>query len=122
FLGGLEGRSAVVIGAGGMASLAVAHLRRVGVGRLQVLNRSVERARTLASRAGADAAGLDSLAHAIAGADLVVASTGSFGHLVTRGVVRTAITADTPSGDARRRLFLDLGAPPRVEPPTAALP
>src|SRR5439155_16292418 len=59
---------------------------------------------------------------AIAGADLVVASTGSFGHLVTRGVVRTAITADTPSGDARPRFFLDLGVPRDVDPTIATLP
>src|SRR5439155_16141956 len=98
FLGGLEGRSAVVIGAGGMASLAVAHLRRVGVGRLQVLNRSVERARTLASRAGADSAGLDLLDFSITCSALVVPSTGSLGPLGSRAVVRTANNAQAPQG------------------------
>src|SRR5262245_27648912 len=66
YLGGLAGRSVVVVGAGGMASLAVDHLRGLGVGHLRVLNRSVDRARRLASRAGGDAAGLELLSHAIA--------------------------------------------------------
>src|SRR6266542_21556 len=51
-LGGLAGRSAVVVGAGGMASLAVKHLRGREIGQLGVVNRNLDRARRLAARAG----------------------------------------------------------------------
>ena len=51
-LGGLEGRHAVVVGAGHMSALAVKHLRHRGVATVRVLNRSLERARALAERTG----------------------------------------------------------------------
>ncbi|HXF57102.1 MAG TPA: glutamyl-tRNA reductase, partial [Actinomycetota bacterium] len=55
-LGGLAGRSAVVVGAGAMATLAARHLRSLGVGRIRVVNRSPDRARRLAAQAGAEPA------------------------------------------------------------------
>src|SRR5439155_510821 len=65
-LGGLAGRSVLVVGAGGMAALAVKDLRARGVGTLRILNRSFERASRLASRAGAEAGGLGGLAAKLA--------------------------------------------------------
>src|SRR5271156_504303 len=63
-LGGLGGKTAVVIGAGAMGALSAAHLTRAGVGRIGVLNRSVSRAQRLVHRiresgARAEAVGLD---------------------------------------------------------------
>src|SRR2546430_865250 len=60
-LGGLAGRDAVVIGAGQMASLAVTHLRREGIGPVRILNRSLEYARTLAERTDAEHGDLNAL-------------------------------------------------------------
>ena len=88
-LGG-PGRSAVVVGAGTMAGLVVRHLRRRGVGRVMVLNRSLERARTLAARASADAGDLEALPDALAEADLVVSATGATGIVVGAGALRGA--------------------------------
>jgi glutamyl-tRNA reductase len=123
-LGGLAGRSVVVVGAGGMASLAVGHLRELGVGHLRVVNRSVDRARRLASRAGGDAAGLELLAHAIARADLVVSSTGASGTVVDVPTVAGAIEEDLAASRAtpRPRFVLDLAVPRDVDPGVAALP
>ncbi len=53
-LGDLRGRDVVVVGAGQMAGLAVKHLRDRGVGAIRVVNRSLERARALAERSGAE--------------------------------------------------------------------
>jgi glutamyl-tRNA reductase len=118
-LSGLAGRSAVVVGAGGMASLAVAHLRDRGVGRIRVLNRSLDRARRLAARAGAEAGGLDALTSAIAQADLVVASTGASGTVIGVEVVREALRMD---GGERPRFVLDLAVPRDVDPAVGGLP
>ena len=46
-LGGLAGKTAVVIGAGAMGALSAAHLTRAGIGHIQVLNRSLSRAQRL---------------------------------------------------------------------------
>jgi glutamyl-tRNA reductase len=119
-LSGLEGRSAVVVGAGGMAALAATHLRARGVGHLRIVNRSLERARKLADRAGAEPGGLDLLASAIAHAELVISSTGAAGTVIGPEVVREAVTQ---YGRTARPLFvLDLAVPRDVDPDVSELP
>jgi glutamyl-tRNA reductase len=111
-LGGLDGRRAVVVGAGHMSALAVQHLRGRGVATVRVLNRSVERARALAERTSSDHGPLDHLPEAIADADLIVSATGAAGIVVVEGTLRNAM-------DTRRErpLFvLDLAVPRDVEP------
>jgi glutamyl-tRNA reductase len=111
-LGPLTGRRAVVIGAGTMAELAVHHLRRRGAGPIRILNRSLERARTLAERAGADHGGLEGVPRALTSADLIVSATGAAGHVIARDDLRR-----TSAGRAGRRLvILDLAVPRDVEP------
>lgn len=117
-LGGLDRRSAVVVGAGEMARLALGHLRRRGIDRVRVLNRSAERAARVAAAAGADHAGLDSLEHAVAQADLVVSSTGATGTVIGAHAIRGAMSARP-----HRPLFVvDLAVPRDVEPSVAELP
>ncbi len=118
-LGGLAERSALVVGAGGMADLAARRLRERGVGHLRILNRSVERARRLAARTGGEPGGLDVLASAVARADVLVSSTGAAGVVVCEADVRRALAA-RPGG---ARLFvLDLAVPRDVEPTVSSLP
>jgi glutamyl-tRNA reductase len=116
-LGGITGRTTVVIGAGGMAELAVHHLRNRGVGPVRVLNRSLERARALAERTDSDHAGLEALPGALEDADLIVSATGAAGHVIRRADLRRA-----SAGRAGRPLvILDLAVPRDVEPEAAAL-
>jgi glutamyl-tRNA reductase len=119
-LGGLAGRSAVVVGAGGMASLAVKHLRGREVGQLRVVNRSLDRARRLAARAGGEPYGLDALVAALAHADLVVTSTGAAGTVIGPDAVGEALASN---GRGRRPLFLlDLAVPRDVDPAVKEFP
>jgi len=116
WLGGLEGTTALVVGAGQMSSLAVKLLRDHGVGTLRVLNRSLERARALAERADAEHGDLEALPDALARADLAVSATGSTGILIHAETLRRAHRPDRP-------LFvLDLAVPRDVEPSAASLP
>jgi len=116
-LAGLEGRSAVVLGAGQMSALAVKHLRRRGVATVRIVNRSPERARALAERYEADHEGLERLPKAIAEADVVVCATGAAGVVVTEEHVRHAME------DRERPLFiLDLAVPRDVEPSAREVP
>jgi glutamyl-tRNA reductase len=112
-LGELEGRHAVVVGAGQMAALAVTHLRGRGVATIRVLNRSLERARALAERTAADHGGLEALPSALAGADLLVSVTGAAGIVVR---------ASALAGRERPLFVLDLAVPRDVEPQAAELP
>ena len=118
-LGGLAGRSVLVVGAGGMAALAVRDLRERGVGPIRVVNRSLERASRLAARAGGEAGGLDGLVAGIAGADLVVSSTGAAGTVIAADTARQALGEGR---DGRPLFFLDLAVPRDVDPGVADLP
>jgi glutamyl-tRNA reductase len=115
-LGSLAGRSVVVIGAGTMASLAVKHLRRRGVGPVRVLNRSIPHARALAERTQADHGDLDALPTALREADLVVSATGAAGVVVEAEVVRAARPSAAPL------VLLDLAVPRDVDPDAGSLP
>jgi glutamyl-tRNA reductase len=117
--GTLEGRRAVVVGAGAMASLAVHHLRERGAGPVRILNRSIDRARALAERTASDPAELETLPAAIADADLVISATGAAGLVIREEDVRRATT-----GRAGRSplVLIDLAMPRDVEPAVASVP
>jgi glutamyl-tRNA reductase len=114
-LGALDGRGVVVVGAGQMASLAVKQLRSRGVGRVRILNRSVEHARALAARTSADHGALETLPDALGDADLVVSATGAAGYVVHHGTVAAAMRnrPGTPL------VLLDLAVPRDVDPEVA---
>jgi len=108
-LGGLAGRSALVVGAGSMAALAASTLHASEAGRLVIANRNLDRARALADRFGGTAIGLDEVPAALAEADLVVSCTGARGLVLTEQMIRTA--------SAGRRIgVLDVALPHDVEP------
>ena len=115
-LGGLAGRSVVVIGAGTMASLAVKHLRQRGVGSMHILNRSVPHARALAERTDAGHSDLDALPTVLREADLVVSATGATGPVVFADVVRASRPASAPL------VLLDMAVPRDIEPDAGSLP
>jgi glutamyl-tRNA reductase len=114
-LGGLADRRVAVVGAGQMASLAAKHLRARGVGEVRILNRSIDRARTLAGRVTGTASDLAGLPEALADADLVVSATGAVGTVIGADAVRAA-------RDGRPLVLLDLAVPHDVDPDAAAVP
>jgi glutamyl-tRNA reductase len=114
-LDGLDRRSALIVGAGSMSALTAATLRRYGVGRIVVANRTYERARQLAASVDGTAIALDEqedLFSAMSTVDVVVSCTGAVGTVVTADVVAAA--------QARRAhrplVVLDLALPHDVEP------
>jgi glutamyl-tRNA reductase len=117
-LGPLAGRSALVVGAGSMGALAAATLRRAGVQRIVVANRTLDNARRLATSVDGEAATLDQLGEHATDADLVVAATGAGGVVVTYQTIERA--ARTRAG--RPLVVLDLGLPRDADPAVAVLP
>jgi glutamyl-tRNA reductase len=121
-LGGLAGRSAVVVGAGSMGSLSAKHLARAGVERIHVVNRTLPRAKRLAHNirelgVTADAFPLDHLPPVLTDADVVVCCTGAVRPVVSLADVHHAL--------ARREhqlVMCDLGMPRDIDPAVAGLP
>jgi glutamyl-tRNA reductase len=86
-LGGLDGRKALIVGAGSMGGLAAAHLRRAGIGEVVIANRTAANGERLATALRADgvdasSTGLEDLADEIAKADVLFACTGSVGTVI----------------------------------------
>lgn len=116
--GGLEQRTALLIGAGETIELVVRHLRSQGLGRLVIANRSLDRAHELAVRHDGYAIALDELGAHLHEADLVIASTAAPEPILLEHTMRDAL--------ARRRggpvLIVDLAVPRDVEASIARLP
>jgi glutamyl-tRNA reductase len=107
----------LLIGAGETIELAARHLTEAKVRRLIVANRTLENAQTLATRFGGYAIALADLGKHLAEADIVIASTASREHVLSRAQVAAAIAARR-----RRPMFLvDIAVPRDVEPSVAEL-
>ncbi|MGQ9920130.1 MAG: glutamyl-tRNA reductase [Desulfobacca sp.] len=110
--GSLTDKTGLLIGAGEMAELAVEHLKRQGVARLIVANRTVARGLELASRFQGQAVSLAELPEQLLQADIVISSTGA---------PEMILTKDQIKGVMRRRkqrpLFLiDIAVPRDLDP------
>lgn len=102
----------MMIGAGETIDLAARHLGEMGVGKMVFANRSVERARNLASQHRGVAIGLDEVRAHLPAADLVVTSTGAPHQLIEAPAMRDALRTRK-----RRPVFmLDLAVPRDVDP------
>jgi glutamyl-tRNA reductase len=107
-LGSLDGRRAVIVGAGSMGALSAATLRRRGVTDIVVANRTADRADRLAASVGGRAIPLSSLAAELVDADLLMSSTGATGLVVEADMIEARRT--------RPLAILDLALPRDVDP------
>jgi glutamyl-tRNA reductase len=126
-LGGLEGKAAVLIGAGAMGALSAAHLTDAGIERILVLNRSLSRAEQLVGKiresgVRSEALTLDGLADALATADVVVSCTGAISPVVSLADVHYALAATRRDEASHPLVMCDLGMPRDVDPAVAGLP
>lgn len=113
----VEGARAVVLGAGAMASLAVAHLSRGGAASIAVLNRTAANAERLAAEYAATSVPLSRLTEQLAEADIVVSCTGS-----PEPLVRLADVVTARGSSDRPLTVVDLALPHDVDPSVADLP
>jgi len=114
--GSLKGKVALTVGAGAVAEQVLEQLRSRGIGNLQVVNRSFDRAADLAARMNGNAAPWESLETMLTQPDIIVASTGT-GGVLTRKMIERAISAR----NGRPVFVVDLGVPRNVDPTAAGL-
>jgi glutamyl-tRNA reductase len=123
-LGGLAGRRALLVGAGGVARLAGRALREAGAGELVVANRTAATGTVLARQLGGRAVPLERVTDELALADLAVAATAGTTPTVTAATVAAALArrAGPEAGEPGPLVLLDLGVPRDVEPGVRGLP
>jgi glutamyl-tRNA reductase len=114
----VQGKSAIVVGAGSMSALAAVTLRRVGAGRIVIANRTVKRGRRLADQVGGAAVSLAELPAALAQADLLISCTGATGLVVHHD----SITAAMALRGGRPIVLLDVALPRDVDPGVREVP
>ena len=105
-------KRALLVGAGEMIDAAVEALRKAGLARIAVANRTPERAAELAARCGGTAHGLDELPRLLAEADLVLTCIASSGPLLTPRLLEPALRSRHPLPV----FVIDLGVPRNADP------
>jgi glutamyl-tRNA reductase len=114
-----------------MGGLAAAQLRRAGVAKIVVANRTQVSAQRLAALCAAEgtpaqAVSLDGVAAVLAAVDVVICCTGASGAVLSADQITDARGVDqtTGTGDQRRvpLVVCDLGLPRNVEPRVGDLP
>jgi glutamyl-tRNA reductase len=110
-LGDLEGRSVLVVGAGGMGEGLLRSLIDAGAGPVRVANRTWDRAVDLADRVGAVATHLDDLPRVLADVDVLLTSTGATSIIVEHADIEPVVEARA----GRPLLIVDIAVPRDVD-------
>ena len=108
----LEGRKALLVGAGEMAELAVEHLIRHKAGKLYVANRTFERAVKLATQFNGQPIQLEELSDILHDVDIIISSTGSSGYVIRPKQVKQIMH----SRKNRPLFFIDIAVPRDIDP------
>lgn len=106
-----EDHTALLIGAGETIELTARHLHEIGIGRLIIANRTVERARSLAEEFKAYAISLPEIPAHLAEADIVISSTASPLPILGKGSVESALKIRKH----RPILMVDIAVPRDIE-------
>jgi glutamyl-tRNA reductase len=116
-LGSLQGKAALLIGAGRTSRLCAQLLRAAGVSRLVLANRSPQAANDLAAEVRAETVPLEDICETIAQVQLIVSATAA-----PHVVLSAATVACGLRGRRSPLVIMDLAIPADVEPATGLLP
>jgi glutamyl-tRNA reductase len=114
----LEGRTALLIGAGEMAELSARHLVNAGVSRVLLANRTEERAERLAVELGGETVNFEALSDYLAEADIIISSTAADKYLITEQMAREALSKRRN----RPSFFIDISVPRNIDPAVGKIP
>jgi len=108
----------VILGAGEMAELAVEALRKRGAKRILFVNRTLERAHTIADRWDAQITTFENLDATLISADILISSTGAPHTILSAEMVKHAMQARTH----RPLVLIDIAVPRDIDPDAANIP
>ncbi|HET6952786.1 MAG TPA: glutamyl-tRNA reductase [Acidimicrobiales bacterium] len=117
-LGGVAGRTVMVLGAGEMGEGMAVALAGAGVGDVLVANRTQARAVELAARVGGRPVPLVELPERLTEIDVLLTSTGSRAPMIERADLEPVMAARTD----RPLLIVDIAVPRDVDPAVAEVP
>jgi glutamyl-tRNA reductase len=110
--GSLNKKHVLIIGAGKMSEDTARHLLGAGTVEILITNRTSERAHEVARLFRGEVVAYDAFPHRLAEVDIVIASSGAQGHVLTREMVRRAIEVRK-----NQPMFLiDIGVPRNIDP------
>ena len=110
-LASFQDRRALILGAGITSEKVLRHLCDRGIREVRILNRSAERARTLAARYGGEVVPWEKLTTSLEWPDLVVASVASTDPVLTREMLLQTMA----KREGRTLMLIDLGVPRNID-------
>jgi glutamyl-tRNA reductase len=110
--GGLKGKKILLIGAGEMSELAARHLIRQGVSEIIIANRTYQRAEELAEIFHGVPLAFDRISETLPEIDIVIASTGAPGYVVSAEMVASALRRRK----SRLLFLIDIAVPRDIDP------
>lgn len=113
-----EQSNVVLVGAGDTSELMMRYLKNHLHAPITLVNRNIGKAAVLAEECGGKVYGLDGLATALTGADIVFSATGSVVPVVTKAVVAEAMRMR----NAKPLILIDIAVPRDIAPDAAELP
>lgn len=108
----LEGRQALLLGAGEMAELTAQYLVESGISKLLVVNRTLERAQDLAHRFQGEALPFDQMSSALAAVDIVISSTSAPGFVIFPPAIQLVMRQRR----GRPLFLIDIAVPRDIDP------
>lgn len=111
-LNGLEGRSALIFGAGKMAQLTAQHLLSHGLKKIFVANHHLSRAEEMAAKIGGQAVAWEDAFTGAAHVDIIITSTGAPHYVVKPWQTQQLMTRRAGRGI----FFIDIAVPRDVDP------
>ncbi|SIS50868.1 glutamyl-tRNA reductase [Salimicrobium flavidum] len=115
--GELKDKHIAIIGAGKMGELAAKNLHGFGVGQVTVLNRTLEKAESVAEQFHGSAGTMEKRDELLEKADIVISSTGSDSYVITKEMVEKA----HKKRKGKPLFFVDIAVPRDLDPGIAEL-
>lgn len=115
--GDLRSKHVLILGAGKMGELAVQNLHGSGVGKVTVMNRTLQKAEELANRFDGKAKGINELQCGLVEADILISSTGAKDFVITKEMM----THVEKMRKGRPLFMVDIAVPRDLDPKLADL-
>lgn len=115
--GTLENKNVLILGAGKMGELAIQNLYSNGAKNVTVINRTFEKAQSLAERFEGQAKSLNELQCALIDADILISSTGASSFVITKSMMNTV----EKIRKGKPLFMVDIAVPRDLDPALAEL-